>query len=193
MIQERKIVLASKSPRRRALLEGLGVEYRVLEYDVDEVYPSSLAVEEVPVYLANLKAAACPELIGSNEVLISADTVVVVDGELIGKPKGVKHAVQMLEKLSGKTHQVITGVCLRTGSQKKEISVTTEVAFNAASLDEILYYIEVFKPFDKAGSYGIQDWWGLSKVSSIKGCYYNVMGLPTSRLYDELKAMRVLI
>ena len=182
-----RIILASNSPRRRELLAGLGLpfEVRVLK-DIDESYPHDLPVSEVALYIAGKKAAAYRQTIAPDELIITADTVVIVGDEILGKPVDEADAVSMLHELSGRTHQVTTGVCLLTASEEHRFAVTTDVTFKTLSEDEIHYYVERYKPFDKAGAYGIQEWIGYIGVTGLHGSYYNVMGLPVQRIYNEI-------
>lgn len=180
-----KIILSSNSPRRKELLAGLGVEFEVrVAQGVDESYPSGTPAAEVPVYIAAEKAASYN--IGADELVITADTVVIVGEEILGKPKDRVDAHRMLRLLSARTHQVVTGVCLTTQTEQRSFSVTTDVSFKQLSDEEIYWYIDNYKPFDKAGAYGIQEWIGYVGVSGLKGSYYNVMGLPVQRIYEEL-------
>ena len=182
------IILASNSPRRRELLAGLDLDFEVKVLpDIDESYPDNLPVAEVAGYIARKKTIPYCALIGESDLVITADTVVIVGDEVLGKPKDVEDARRMLQLISGKTHQVITGVCLLTTDKEHSFSVTTDVTFKQLSADEIAYYIEHYKPFDKAGAYGIQEWIGYVGVTSINGSYFNVMGLPVQRLWEELK------
>lgn len=179
-----KIILSSNSPRRKELLAGLGVDFevRVLK-DIDEQYPDDIPLNEVPLYIAKEKASAYN--IAQDELVVTADTVVIVENEILGKPKDRAEAYEMLRKISGKTHQVVTGVCLTTLDIQRSFTVTTDVEFKELSDDEIYYYIDKYRPFDKAGAYGIQEWIGYVGVLSLKGSYYNVMGLPVQRIYEE--------
>lgn len=183
-----KLILASNSPRRRELLGGLGFDYevRVLE-GIDESYPSSLPSENVAQYIAEKKASPYEANVRDNEIVITADTVVVCENEIMGKPKNPEDAFRMLRKLSGKTHQVYTGVTLLSSKKKYSFSVKTDVSFRILTDSEINHYIENYKPFDKAGAYGIQEWIGYIGVTGLNGSYFNVMGLPVQRIYDELK------
>ena len=182
------IILASNSPRRRELLAGLGLDFEVKVLpDIAESYPDNLPVAGVAGFIAREKAAPYRALIGESDLVITADTVVIVDEEVLGKPKDAEDARRMLQLISGRTHQVVTGVCLLTGDMEHSFSVTTDVTFKQLSDDEIAYYIEHYKPFDKAGAYGIQEWIGYVGVTSISGSYFNVMGLPVQRLWEELK------
>lgn len=184
----KRIILASNSPRRRELLGGLDLDFEVKVLpDIDESYPDNLPAAEVAGYISREKAAPYRTLIGEDDLVITADTVVIVGDEVLGKPKDAEDARRMLQLISGKTHQVITGVCLLTTDKERSFSVTTDVTFKQLSEDEIAYYIEHYKPFDKAGAYGIQEWIGYVGVTSINGSYFNVMGLPVQRLWEEIK------
>lgn len=187
-IEQYKVILASNSPRRKQLLEQLGVNFvtRVLK-DIDENYPEDLLAEDVAEYISRKKSAVYCEQMVENELIITADTVVVCGNEILGKPKNSIEASNMLHKLSGRTHKVVTGVTIATKEFSKSFSSITEVTFAELSDNEIDYYVEVYKPFDKAGAYGIQEWIGCVGVSGMNGSYYNVMGLPIFRLYQELK------
>ena len=182
-----RIVLASNSPRRRELLSGLGISYegRVLP-DVEESYPAALPVGEIAEYIAREKAEAYKSVMTDDELLITADTVVVCKGEVMGKPVDEADARRMLHKLSGCTHQVTTGVCLTTTGAHRSFSVTTNVSFKNLSDEEIDYYVANYHPMDKAGAYGIQEWIGYIGVTGLEGSYFNVMGLPVQRIYKEL-------
>lgn len=184
----RKIILASNSPRRKELLGGLGYEFEVRVIDgIDESYPNGLTMEEIPRYIAAAKASAYT--VGADELLLTADTVVVLDGEVLGKPADAADAARMLHALSGRTHHVITGVCLKTQDDERRFSVSTEVTFKALTDEEIDHYISHYHPYDKAGAYGIQEWIGYIGVTGIRGSYFNVMGLPVQRIYQELQGM----
>lgn len=182
-----KLILASNSPRRKELLAGLGVpfEVRVLQ-DIDEHYPENLPVNEVARYIAKEKADAYRRIVAADELIITADTVVIVGDEILGKPMDEADAVRMLRLLSGRTHQVTTGVCLLTAEKERCFDVTTDVTFKTLTDEEILYYVNRYRPFDKAGAYGIQEWIGYIGVTGLNGSYYNVMGLPVQRIYQEL-------
>ena len=181
------IVLASNSPRRKELMSGLGVDYVVKTLpDVDESYPDTLQGEEIPAYISREKAEAYQSMIEPDELLITADTNVWMNGEVLGKPKDREDAIRMLRKLSGASHQVITGVCLTTKGWQNSFTVTTDVTFAVLSEEEIVYYVDKYSPMDKAGAYGVQEWIGFIGVESISGSYYNVMGLPVQKLYREL-------
>lgn len=181
-----KLLLASNSPRRRELLAGLGwpFEVKVLE-GIDESYPEGLSPEEVVRHIAREKAAAYT--VGDDELVITADTIVVLGDEIMGKPTDAADAVRMLRELSGKTHQVMTAVCMKTQCKQHELCVITNVTFKELSDEEIDYYVNHYKPFDKAGAYGIQEWIGYVGVTAIRGSYFNVVGLPVQRIYDELR------
>lgn len=179
------IILASKSPRRQELLKLMGVDFKIELKDVDESYPEGLNPAEIAVYIAEKKAKAF--LSSSDEhIVITSDTIVALNGEILGKPEDKVHAQEMLRKLSGNKHEVYTGVSLAKGDIIHSFYDVTEVYFKAVTDAQIDYYIDNYHPFDKAGSYGVQDWWGLVAVERINGSYTNVMGLPTEKLYREL-------
>lgn len=182
------IILASGSPRRKELLAGLGIGFKVFCLpDIDESYPTSVPADEVARFISEKKADAYRQIIRKNELYITADTVVVGDGQILGKPATAEEAVGMLQTLSGQTHRVITGVTLVSAGRKSSFSVSTEVTFDRLTREEIEYYVGKYKPLDKAGAYGIQEWIGFIGVTNISGSYFNVMGLPVQRLYKELK------
>lgn len=183
-----KVILASNSPRRKELLGGLGIAYEVKTMpDIDESFPEGLDAEEIPVYIARSKADAYRSVMCSDELIITADTIVWLDGIVMGKPKDEAEACAMLRNLSGKTHQVITGICLTTVDMQKNFSTVTDVTFAELTEEEIQYYVSNYRPLDKAGAYGIQEWIGYIGVRAISGSYFNVVGLPIQRLYMELK------
>lgn len=183
-----QIILASNSPRRKELLSGLGLNYEVRTLPgIDESYPETLQGEEIPVYISSKKASAYLDALKDNELLITADTIVWLDGRVLGKPADEKEACQMLRDLSGKTHQVITGVTLATTTFQKSFASVSQVTFAPLTEEEISYYVNHYHPMDKAGSYGVQEWIGFIGVERIEGSYFNVMGLPVQRLYRELK------
>ena len=185
-----KIILASASPRRKELLAGLDMDFEVrLLPGIEESYPDDLPTAKIAEYIAREKAAAYNGEIGDDELLLTADTIVVVDDEVLGKPADEEDARRMLRMISGRTHQVITGVCLATREKTRSFSVETDVTFKALKDSEIDYYIKQYRPFDKAGAYGIQEWIGYIGVESIRGSYFNVMGLPVQRIYNEIKKM----
>lgn len=189
-LKKYNIVLASNSPRRKELMSGLGVDYVVKTLpDVDESYPDTLQGREIPAYISREKADAYKSLIQPDELLITADTIVWLNGEVLGKPKGREGAIDMLRKLSGTSHQVITGVCLTTNDWQKSFTAVTDVTFATLTEEEIIYYVDKYTPMDKAGAYGVQEWIGFIGVESISGSYFNVMGLPIQRLYQELKRL----
>jgi septum formation protein len=180
-------ILASKSPRRQELLKSLGISFEVLINDGDENYPDSLTCEQIPVFLAELKASHFTNGIKENDLLITADTIVWFNGEVLGKPVNKEEAIETLQKLSGHEHQVISGVCLTSIHKKKSFYSVSKVRFKKLLLSEIEYYISEFKPFDKAGAYGIQEWIGYVGITHIEGSFYNVMGLPVQQLYTEIQ------
>ena len=183
----RRLLLASQSPRRRELISGCGLPYELApKYECEEIYPAGLPAEEVPVYLSRLKSEAYPEPLAENDILLTADTVVVLDGEVLGKPHGREDALRMLRRLSGRRHTVVTGVTLRTSHRMHTFEARTSVWFRALADEETEYYVDTFRPFDKAGSYGIQEWIGYAAIERIEGSFYNVMGLPIQKVYTEL-------
>lgn len=183
-----EIVLASNSPRRKELLQRMGVNFKVRTlFGIDESYPDSLRGEDIVCYISRNKAKAYQSSMAPNELLITGDTIVYVDGEVMGKPKNAEQAKEMLHKLSGKTHQVITGVTIVTAKRTENFGVTSQVKFTNITDEEINFYVDNYLPFDKAGAYGIQEWIGIVAVEEIKGSYFNVVGLPVQRLYQKLK------
>ena len=205
-----KLILASNSPRRKELLAGLGIPYDVFVLqDIDESYPDTLPANEVAEYIARKKAEAykgfkfqdsgskCVQGVQEDNnsslftlhssLILTADTIVVCDGEILGKPRDADDACAMLRKLSGKTHQVYTGYCLQKGDKTVSGTVCSDVTFKELSDEEITHYVSKYKPFDKAGAYGIQEWIGYIGITGIRGSYYNVMGLPVQRIYEELR------
>lgn len=187
-LKDKKIILASGSPRRRELMSGLGIDYTVdTETRFDEFYPDGLEIRRIPEYLACGKSRAYSRPLGKDDILITADTLVYCQERILGKPKSREEAVEMLRLLQNNKHTVLTGVCIR--SLDKEISFTSssDVYFNKISDEEIDYYIDRYKPFDKAGSYGVQEWIGYIGLLKIEGSFYNIMGLPVQRLYTELE------
>jgi septum formation protein len=187
-ILNKRIILASNSPRRKELLGGLDVPFTVrLKEGIDESYPAGLSGEEIPLHIALQKAQAYLPELADDELLITADTIVWLDGQVLGKPKDAADARAMLQALSGHTHQVITGVCMATTEKRLAFSSVTHVTFSSLTPDEIDYYVEHYRPFDKAGAYGIQEWIGYVGVERIEGSYYNVMGLPVKRVYEMMK------
>src|SRR5690606_8068199 len=190
MLQEKfknkKILLGSQSPRRQELLKGLGLDFSIVRIDTDETYPHDLVREEITEFISTNKSEAYENL-QPNEVLITADTLVRLDKLVLGKPANEQEAFEMIESMAGKIHEVFTSVTIKTVEKIITFSEKTEVHFDEFSPEEIHYYIQNFRPFDKAGAYGIQDWLGYAKISKINGCYYNVMGLPLRKLYLELQ------
>lgn len=183
-----RLLLASQSPRRRELMTGCGLPYVMApKYDCAEIYPDSLPAEEVPCYLSRLKSEACPEPLGARDILLTADTVVVCDGEVFGKPRDRAAAAAMLRRLSGRRHTVVSGVTLRTPERLHTFSAESGVFFRVLTDEEIAYYLDNFRPYDKAGSYGIQEWIGYAAIERIEGSFYNVMGLPIQKVYVELE------
>lgn len=182
------VILASKSPRRQELLAGMGVKFRVMTRDVVEDYPSSLPAVDVPAFLSRKKASAFEiNELPENYLVIASDTVVIIDNQILGKPKDTDDATRMLRLLSGQTHKVVSGVTIKTKDVTETFSAVSDVIFNILNDNEIHFYIEKYRPFDKAGAYGVQEWIGYIGVSAVKGSFYNVMGLPTQMLYQTLK------
>jgi septum formation protein len=186
-LKNHKIILASQSPRRQHLLKELGIDFTIRTKEVDEIYPEHLTGEAIPVYLAKLKAEAFLSELKDDELLITADTIVWVDEQVLGKPTDYNDAFRMLELLSGNMHTVYTGVCLITLQKEVAFCASTQVYFRQLAGHEIDYYLQTHQPYDKAGAYGIQEWIGYVGVERISGSYFNVMGLPIQKLYDELK------
>jgi septum formation protein len=180
------IILGSSSPRRKELLAAMGFEFRTMSPDIDESFSDEMPVENVPAFLAESKANALVDLLEKDDLLICSDTVVLLKNKILGKPNDREDAISILQQLSGNTHAVITGVALKSVTKTKVFSVKTEVKFINLSQSQIEFYIDSYHPFDKAGSYGIQDWIGLIGVEKIEGSYTNVMGLPTCELYQEI-------
>lgn len=186
-LKKYKVILASNSPRRKELLAGLGVDYEVRTLpDVDESYPDTLQGADIPLYIAKEKADAYRNMLQPGELMITADTIVWLDGRVLGKPKAREDALCMLRDMSGRTHEVFTGVCITTTEWQRSFAAQTEVRFAELSEEEITYYVDKFRPMDKAGAYGVQEWIGFIGVENISGSYYNIMGLPVQRLYKEL-------
>ena len=183
-----KIILASNSPRRKELLAGIDVDFEVrVIQDIDESYPADLPTKDIAEYISRKKAAVYQTRMADDELIITADTIVVLDSEVMGKPHDEADASRMLHELSGRTHQVITGVTLTTTTRQQSFSVETDVTFKTLSDEEINYYVQRYKPFDKAGAYGIQEWIGHIGVTGLQGSYFNVMGLPVQRIYEALR------
>lgn len=182
-----RIILASQSPRRRQLLEQLGLPFEVLVLkDLTEEYPPEMPVADIPVFLASQKADAYTHELTNNTIVITADTIVALENQVLGKPGNRQQAIDMLLLLSGKSHKVITGVAIRNKRNQVTFSVHTNVWFKSLSVQEIEYYVDHFQPYDKAGAYGIQEWIGMIGVEKVEGSYYNVVGLPVQKLYSEL-------
>lgn len=187
-----KIILASNSPRRKELLAGIDVPFEVRVIDgIDESYPGTLPTKDIAEYIAKKKATAYRETMAGDELVITADTIVVLGSQVMGKPHDANEACSMLRQLSGQTHQVITGVTLTTKERQMSFSVETDVTFKNLSDEEIDYYVTNYQPFDKAGSYGIQEWIGHIGVTGMSGSYFNVMGLPVQRIYEALKTFSI--
>ncbi|MCD8182656.1 MAG: Maf-like protein [Bacteroides sp.] len=189
-LKKYKVILASNSPRRKELLAGLGVDYEVRTLpDVDESYPETLQGADIPLYIAKEKADAYQNMLQPGELMITADTIVWLDGKVLGKPKDGEDALRMLREMSGRTHEVFTGVCITTTGWQHSFTAQTEVRFAQLTEEEITYYVDTFQPMDKAGAYGVQEWIGFIGVENISGSYYNIMGLPVQRLYKELSKL----
>lgn len=187
MLENIKIIIGSKSPRRQQLIGGLGLAFEVRTKEVEEVYPDDLPAHKVAEFLSKLKATPLLDTLQESEVLLTSDTTVIIENTVLGKPKDLEEAKAMIRSLSGKDHEVVTGVCLSSKDKQVVFSVSTKVSFKSLSEVEINYYVEKFKPLDKAGAYGIQEWIGQIGVQKIEGSYYNVVGLPIARVWDELK------
>ena len=183
----KKIFLGSKSPRRKELMSGMGIDFSLRTKDTDESYPVTLPPSEVPLYIAQKKANALMEDLKEDELILCADTVVINDNQILGKPNNQAEAISMLTNLSGKTHQVITAVVISSLEKTKQFSVSTSVTFNELTSEQIEHYVMNYEPFDKAGGYGIQEWIGYIGVASIVGSYFNVMGLPTLEVFNALR------
>jgi septum formation protein len=181
-----KLILASGSPRRQQFFKDLDLDFEIRLKEIEEIFPSELKAEEITNYLAQLKASAFEGELQPNEILITSDTIVWHNNKALGKPKDHQDAFDILKSLSNATHEVITSVCFKTNSSTNVLFETTKVTFNALTDDAILYYLENYKPYDKAGAYGIQEWIGFIGVSKIEGSYANVMGMPTDKVFDYL-------
>jgi septum formation protein len=186
-LEGKKIILASKSPRRQQLLSGLELDFEIRTKDVDEDFPAELKAQEIPLFLSKLKADAFLSELNDNEILITSDTVVWVNDHVLNKPENREHAIEMITELSGNEHHVYTAVSITSRDKQVSFYDETVVTFSVLSQDEIEHYIDEYKPYDKAGAYGAQDWIGLTAIRSLKGSYFNVMGLPVDLLYRELK------
>ena len=185
-----RLILASQSPRRRQLLADAGIEFELApRFECEESFPGDMPADEVAEYLSRLKSEAYPEPLGEKDILLTADTVVIACSRILGKPADRAEAIAMITMLSDSEHDVVTGVTLRTASHTHSFSVKSKVRFRALDEEEIAYYVDTYRPFDKAGAYGIQEWIGYVGIESLDGSFYNVMGLPVQRLYCELKEM----
>ena len=189
-IKNYKLILASASPRRQQLMKDAGFTFEVWLKNVEEKYPQELHWENVPEYLAKVKASAFREELKADEVLITADTVVCIHDRILGKPADRKEAISMLQELSGNRHLVVTGVSVTTRTEQLSFSSRTDVFFKRLSNEEIEFYVDTYKPFDKAGAYGIQEWIGYIGIERIEGSFYNVMGLPIQKLYETLRKLQ---
>lgn len=187
MYTGKHVILASQSPRRKQLLEQAGIPFEVKVVDTAETFPAGMHIPEIPVHIARQKSAAVAALCSAEDVIITADTVVVLDDTIIGKPKDRDDAIRILSALSGRTHRVITGVVIQHKGKEQSFSKETEVHFKPLSQEQIIYYIDEYKPYDKAGAYAIQEWIGAVGIESINGCFYNVMGLPISNVVEVLQ------
>ncbi|MBE6213897.1 MAG: septum formation protein Maf [Rikenellaceae bacterium] len=186
-LKDFRLILASQSPRRQQLLADAGLRYELApRFECDELFPDDMAADDVAGYLSRLKSEAYPAELGERDILLTADTVVVVDNDILGKPASREEAVAMIRRMSGREHKVITGVTLRSKSAAKTFSVCSDVVFRTLSDEEIAYYVDNYRPMDKAGAYGIQEWIGYVGIERINGSFYNVMGLPVQRVYVEL-------
>ena len=187
ILKGKKLILASASPRRQELIKGLDIPFETRVYEVEENYPSDLSNTDIPEYLARLKASVFENKMENDEVVITSDTIVLFNDQLLVKPKNKEEAHEMLRKLSGEMHLVLTSVCVTSLSKQVCITDESKVYFKKIEEEEINYYVENYNPYDKAGGYGIQDWLGFIAIEKIEGSYYNIMGLPTHRLYEVLK------
>ena len=186
------IILASGSPRRSQILATAGFEFSIIKPDVDEVFPADMPVMEVPLYLAGIKMDASAALVAEDAIIITADTVVILDDQIIGKPINEADAFSILRRLSGNMHLVVSGVCMQYKGVRYDIDVTTKVYFDVLTDAEITMYLETCKPYDKAGAYAIQEWIGMNKITRIEGDYYNVVGFPMSKIYPILTALKTM-
>lgn len=187
-LKDKTLILGSRSPRRKELLAGCGLRFvTAVDYDVEEKYPDGMPASEVPEYLARLKSDAYPQPLTDSEILVTADTVVIVDGRILGKPADRSDAIAMIQSLSGRRHTVVTGVAIRDNCRADSFSVSSDVWMRALRHEEVEYYVDTYKPYDKAGAYGIQEWIGYVAVERIEGSFYNVMGLPVQALYVRLE------
>ena len=189
MYAGKRVVLASQSPRRRQLLEQAGIPFEVKISEAEETFPPDMPIPEVPIHIARQKANAVSGFYGKNEVIVAADTIVVLDKIIIGKPLNREDAIDILSRLSGRIHEVITGVVILHNDTEDAFSQTTEVHFKPLSQEQIIYYVDHYQPFDKAGAYAIQEWIGAVGIDRINGCFYNVMGLPISQVAERLSGL----
>lgn len=186
-LADKHLILASASPRRRQLMEDAGLKFTLAQkFECDESYPATLPAADVAPFLSSLKSDAYPEKLGEGDILITADTTVVIDERVLGKPADRADAIEMLRAMSGRSHKVYTGVTLRSCEKKRTFAVETLAYFREMSEEEIAYYVDNYRPYDKAGAYGIQEWIGYVAIERIEGSFFNVMGLPVQRLYTEL-------
>ena len=190
MHEDRKLILASKSPRRRALLDAAHIPFELLEIEVDESYSENLPPEEVPEYLARKKAEEAIK-VRQDGIILTADSVVIQDGIIFEKPQDREDAIRIIRNLAGRSHYVITGVCLISSDKEISFSDRSDVSLAPMSYEEIAWYVDTFEPYDKAGAYGIQDWIGVTKVTRIEGSYHNIMGLPVHAVYEALREFKV--
>lgn len=189
-LKEYRLILASASPRRRELLAACDLDFVLAEkFECEECFPSDLSADKVAEYLSQLKSNAYPHPLGEKDILLTADTVVILGDKILGKPHSEREAVEMISSLSGATHKVVTGVTLRTAEQTISFSAESLVSFREIEAEEVAYYVEKYRPMDKAGAYGIQEWIGYTAIERIEGSFYNVMGLPVQRLYSALKEL----
>lgn len=186
-LKDKQIILASKSPRRQELLKGLDINFEIQTKDVDESYPATMTPEEVPAFLAEKKAAAFEDQLGENTIIITSDTIVIQEGTILEKPQSIEDGKRMIGQLADNKHVVVTGVCIQSQSKKEVFSDHTQVHFMPLTEAEIDYYMNKYEPFDKAGSYGVQEWIGYVGIEKLEGSYYNVMGLPVHKVYEALK------
>jgi len=186
-----RIILASQSPRRKQLLEWAEISFDVMVKETDELYPSTLEIDKVPVYIARNKALAVKEELSHDRIILAADTIVVLNDEVIGKPSSRDAAIETLSKLSGETHKVITGVVLMRGDEELSFADITEVEFHVLTQEQIAFYVDRYKPYDKAGAYAIQEWIGVVGIKKVSGDFYNVMGLPVSRVVKALRQFEI--
>ena len=189
-LKDKNIILASKSPRRQALLSGLDIDFTIEVRPIDEIYPEALNAYKVPEYLAKLKAEAFDGELSEDDILITSDTIVILGDRILEKPKSEDEAKEMIQAMAGKKHTVVTGVAITRPNAQIVFSDQTQVTFTDLSEDEINYYIEKYQPYDKAGAYGVQEWIGYVAIDKLEGSYYNVMGLPLHKLYAELKTIK---